>query len=265
MLVNAEGLPIEGIDKIEITLNPELFFFINREKIFIDAKKHLSLRFAYKYGAWYFLDIQAQIIKQNNYDIRSTIAYSIYKLMETGFIDFPCEVSYIFVYNYLDFFVNEIREIEFYFDFKPEMIQIANPAVLFSCKETLYSNDRRKYENRPARKSFISIYDRTDHLLKVNQLPHNIIKTNKYSRRIEFRLTKYNCPYRTINNLTGTQHDVIMRHIPYMAILYRRFLANNVIVSPNEHPYFTNIYALAQDGRTRYCTAHAELALFNAS
>jgi hypothetical protein len=103
MLVNAERLPLEGIDRIEITLNPELNYYINSKKRNIDPKHYLHLRTASKYGIWWFLDIQAQFIFECFYDIRTAIAKSIYKLIEKGFIDFPHPINYEFIYTSLDF------------------------------------------------------------------------------------------------------------------------------------------------------------------
>lgn len=252
MLVNAEGLPLEGIDKIEITLNPELNFFINPQKRNIDPKHYLHLRSTYKYGTWWFLDIQAQFIYGFSFDIRAAIANSIYKLIEKEFIVFPYPVNYQFIYSFLDFFVYEIREIEFYFDIKPEMVKIINYDKLLKCGDTFYSVDRRLYKNKPPRKSILENYDRKEKLLCLNQISHESIITNNYSQRIEFRLTKYNCPYRTLNNLIGSQDNIITKYTPYLAILYHRFFEHNIIINPKDHPHLTNILFLSNNKLERY-------------
>jgi len=252
MLVNAEGLPIEGIDRIEITLNQELNNFINPQKRNVDPKHYLHLRSVYKYGTWWFLDIQAQYIYKYSYDIRAAIANSIYTLFEKGFINFPYPINYQFVYTFLDYFVYEVREIELYFDFEPEMIKVINRDELLKYGNTLYSVDRRLYKNKPPRKSILEDYNRTEKLINYNQISHKDIFLNKYSQRIEFRLAKYNCPYRTLGNLIGSQHDILTRYIPYLAILYYRFFKSSIIVNSKDHPYFTNILLLSKNEIVRY-------------
>jgi len=252
MILNAEKLPIEGIDRLEITLNPELNYFINPEKRYIDSKNYLKVRPTYKFGTWWFLDIQAQFIFNYYYDIHACIANSILKLINNGFINFPCPINYSFIYCNLDFFVYEIRELEYYFDFEPEMINEININELNEYKGTLYSVDRRTYHNKPARKSMLEDYDHNERLNKVNQVPYQEIISNKYSKRIEFRLTKQNCPYRTLNNLRGTQHDVLMRYTPYMGILFHRYFSRNILINPKNHPYFSNILFLSKEEKERY-------------
>jgi len=252
MLVNAEGLPIEGIDRIEITLNPELNYFIIPQNKYIDPKHYLHLRRTNKYGIWWFLDIQAQFINNYLYDIRAAIAKSIYILIEKRFLDFPYSIDYQFIYTFLDYFVYVVREIEFYFDFEPKMINVINNEELIKYKDTLYSVDRRLYKNKPARKSILEDYNHNDKLKSFNQIQHKDIFSNKYSQRIEFRLTKYNCPYRTLENLMGSQHNIITRYIPYLAILYHNFFLRSIFINPIDHPYFSNILLLSQREIKRY-------------
>jgi len=251
MLVNAEGLPLEGIDRIEITLNPQLNYFINSQKRNVDPKRYLQLRSVYKYGTWWFLDIQAQFIYEYFFDIRAAIAKSIYILIEKKFIDFPYSIDYQYIYTYLDYFVYEVREIEFYFDFEPEMINVINYKKLIEYKNTLYSIDRRLYKNKPPRKSLLEDYSRIEKLMVLNQISHKDV-FNKYSQRIEFRLAKYNCLYRTLGNLIGSQNNIIMRYIPYLAILYYRFFESSIIINPKDHPYFTKILVLSMNKMERY-------------
>jgi hypothetical protein len=132
------------------------------------------------------------------------------------------------------------------------MITEVNRDELIKYKNTLYSVDRRKYKNKPPRKSILEKYDRTEKLINFNQIPHKDILSNKYSQRIEFRLAKYNCPYRTLKNLMGSQHDIVTRYIPYLAILYRRFFLRNIIIVPTNQPYFATILLSSQKEIERY-------------
>ncbi|GHV72655.1 hypothetical protein AGMMS49928_29930 [Spirochaetia bacterium] len=81
MLLNAEGLPIEGIDKITVTLNPSISFFIKTEKPYTDYKHDIRLDQVFYYGSWSFLTIQGQKIDPT-IDIRFSIAKAIYELIE---------------------------------------------------------------------------------------------------------------------------------------------------------------------------------------
>jgi hypothetical protein len=129
---------------------------------------------------------------------------------------------------------------------------VINPDKLNNCEDSLYTIDRRLYANKPARKSLIKKYDRNKNLRRINQIPRDKINTNPYSQRIEFCLAKYNCPYRTINNINGSYNEIIARYIPYLAIIYHKYLYGNMIVDTREHPFFDMIYKLAGNNRCRY-------------
>jgi hypothetical protein len=193
--------------------------------------------------------MQAQFIYQYP-DVKLSVAAAILNLMENQFIDFLC--SHYFIYSYLNFFVTEIKEIEIAFDFQPESIKILRPDKLIHCKSTLYSTDRRIYDNKPALKSILKNYDRIGRLKQNNHTKFDRIENNPYSQRIEFRLTKNNSPYRTINNISGTAKSVIERYAPYLAIVYHNHFLENVIIDAKEHPCFERIYQMAQKGRSRY-------------
>jgi hypothetical protein len=247
MLLNAEGLPIESIDKIELTLNPQLASFINWEnRNKIDS--YLNIRYSNYYGFHYYLDIQAQYIYKYP-EIKLCIVYAISELMDKGFITFKLPIPYIS--TYFDYFVYELREIEFAFDFEPEAVHIKYPDKLIHCKNTVYTM-RRKNIGKTSRKSIIKSYDHNASLNAFHQTPQKDINDNRYSQRIEFCLSKYNCPYRNINNIIGNPYDVIKRYAPYLAILYHRHLYGNMTVNTNEHPYFNLIYNQAGNDRLRY-------------
>ena len=254
MLVNAEGLPLEGIDRIEVTLNKNLYLYIDFG-VFkkINRKKHLRLRYINKYGLYWYLAIQSQRI--NHADIRMSIAKTIFELIENNFFDLPIPIPLQFIYLNLDWFVSEVREIEFYFDLAPKNIIVTDPSKLIRYEGTFYSMDWRKHEDRPTRKSSVIIYDRKSQLLRVNQMAHDSIIKNNFSQRIEFRLCKNNCPYRSLNNISGNYSQVIIRHAPFLSVLFNRHFGNSVAVAVDSsgHPFFSHIYTQARlHNRTRY-------------
>jgi hypothetical protein len=251
MLFNTEGLPIEGIDKITVTLNPSTSYFIRTEKPFTDYKHHIRLDQVFYYGNWSFLTIQGQMIDPT-IDIRFSIAKAIYELIEKKILVFPMDLALGFIYAKLPYFVYNIKEIELYFDFKPNNIQILNPELLNQIETSFYSNDFRSYPNRPKRKSFLEIYDHAENLKRQRHVAWKKIEENPYKLRIEFNLTKYNSRNITLGDLSGSYDEVITRYTPYLAVLYFREFYGNVIVNDVEHPHFNKIYQLAAKGQKRY-------------
>jgi len=171
-----------------------------------------------------------------------SIAEVIFELIDKKFINFPTDIPIQFIYLNLEWFVSEVREIEFYFDFIPNSIMVFSLDVLNYYKDSIYSPDYRMYDDKSNRKSNIIIYYRIPRLKKVNQMKHSIIENNIYSRRLEFRLCKYDCPYRTLNNLIGNYSQIITNYSTFLSTLYYRHFKDNIIIDTSEHPYFTKIY-----------------------
>jgi hypothetical protein len=252
ILRNAEGLPIESIDRIQVTLNIRLNHLINFEKRNIDPKKHLRLCYSNIFGMYWFMDIQAQKIDLHN--IRYSIAEAVFELINEGFIELPISIPLTpsFIYLELDTFITRIRQIEFSFDFRKEDISITDITGLIYYKGTIYSNDYKYIQGKKKRRSFIRLYDRISRLKKVNQLSHKIIDNNPYSYRLEFMLDKNNSSLLALDNISGSYHDIITRYTPYLAIKYNKYFKNVQIDDVSEHPCFAKIYTLSKEGRERY-------------
>jgi hypothetical protein len=261
MPLNAEGLPIEGIDRIQVRLNHKLVYMTDLSKIteateygskiYRSKRNELRLEHFFYYGIWSILSIQGQLIDHNN-DIRLSIAKAIFQLIQEEIIKLPKDLPLVFIYNNLQYLVAEIKEIEFYFDFRRKAINILYPERLINKNGAFYSSDWRPHEDRPTRKSFLAYYDRPERLKKLRKIPWKIIDANPYKKRIEFRLTKENCKLRTLNDIAGTYLEVINRYMPYLAIIYFREFFGNVIVDCDEHPIFYYTYELAAEGKKRY-------------
>jgi hypothetical protein len=251
MLLNAEGLPIEGIDKITVTLNPSASYFIETEKPYTDKTHYIRLDQVFYYGTWPFLTIQCQKIDPTM-DIRFSIAKAIHELIEKKILVFPMDLPLGFIDMNLHYFVSNIKEIEFYFDFRSSNIQILQPELLNRDNTSFYSKDYRSYPNRSTRKSFLEIYDHAESLKADRHIPWKNIDENLYKLRIEFNLTKYNNRNMTLDDLSGNYDKVISRYTPYLAVLYSRYFYGNVIVTDFEHPHFNKMYQLASKGLKRY-------------
>jgi hypothetical protein len=256
MPLNCEGMPIEGIDRIKITLNPILNNKMEDQLrkhigIHIHPKNHYKIEHSHYFGDWYFLTIQCQMIDLTK-DIRMSIARGIHYLILNNILQIP-HVSELFIVNHLDLFVHNIKEIEFYFDFTSGAVNVVNKDLFIDVNGTLYSADYVNRVNKPVRKSIMKYYNHAESLKARNHTNHDLIDANPYKWRIEYSLTKQNCPYRSIENLRG-DYETLMhkRFIPLLAVYYRRFFGGNVIVDATGHPYFSAIYQKSQNTTMRY-------------
>jgi hypothetical protein len=162
-------------------------------------------------------------------------------------------IPLIVIYKNLHYLVEEVKEIEFYFDFKKSQVNVLKPECLIKKGNSWYSKDWRRHCNRPTRKSFLVLYNRFDRLVYLRQVNWKAIKANPYKNRIEFRITKENSKLRTLNDITGTYLEVIKRYTSYLAVIYSREFYGIVDVEDfSEHPCFYLICEKAAEGRKRY-------------
>jgi len=252
MLVNADKLPLEGISRIEVTLNRNLYQYIDLDTLKKNNhNNHLRLRQVKTSDTYWYLAIQAQYI--NYLDVRVSIAEAVSELIYKKIINLPISISLDFIYFEMDWFVSEVREIDFYFDFTAKAITVAEKEKLIHHKGSLYSADWKENKNGFHRKSSVIIHDHKPHIPRTNQLSHNLMIKNNFSRRIELRLCRNNCSYLTLDNLTGSYPQVITRYTPFLGTFYHRHVGNDIVVDTPEHPYFADIYEQAKpsDGKRR--------------
>jgi hypothetical protein len=228
-----------------------MYFYLNDRKKYTDHTNNITLEYSDYFNLWIFLNIQGQ--KINHYlDLKLSIANAILELLEKKIFVFPIKLSPCFILMNIEYFVYNVKEIEFYFDFRQENVQILNPESLRKIHNTFYSGDYRNYPKRPTRKSFLETYNHADRLKQQRRISWKKIEKNPYKQRIEFNLTKYNNRNLTLNDLSGNYHDVITRYSSYLSILYYRYFYGKVVVNDVEHPYFNRIYQMAKKGLTRY-------------
>ena len=245
MLVNTEKLPHEGISKIEVTLNRNLYQYIDLDTLKKNNhKNHLRLRQVKTSDTYWYLAIQAQRI--NYLDVRVSLAEAISELIHKKIINLPISISLDFIYFEMDWFVSEVREIDFYFDFTQETMAVTNKQKLIHHKGSLYSADWKGNGDRFHRKSSVIVHGRKPHALRENQLSHDLIAKNKYSRRIELRLCRNNCSYLTLDNLTGSYPQVVTRYTPFLNAFFHRHVGSDIVVNTSEYPYFADIYEQAE-------------------
>jgi hypothetical protein len=184
--------------------------------------------------------------------IRYSIAEALFELIEQKVIVLPVLLPLSFIFVHLEFFVYNIKEIEFYFDFQQRTIHIVNPDGLFQYKGTTYSTDYRSNIDRPRRISLLKMYNKAKALKAQRRISWETIANNPYKARLEFRLTMYNSPDRSLANLDGSATDVIRRYTPYLATLYYRQFFGKVTADTFEHPLFGEILDMAAEGKSRY-------------
>jgi len=70
--------------------------------------------------------------------------------------------------------------------------------------------------------------------------------------RIEARLTRDNCPYLDLVNLSGTYEDIFIRFKPLLAVLYYRYLYGCVEVIGKSNTYFQRLMREVQKEKLKY-------------
>jgi hypothetical protein len=246
-------LSIQGIDKISIALQP---IIVGKKlgKVPIDPKKELTFRY---FGCFPVLDIHAERLDLDQ-DLHSQIASIIYELIEKDFINFPnTPLTFAFVHQHLDCFVLFLKEIEFFFDLRPDNISIDekedNPEIddkeklFYRYENTHYSKDRSKKN----RKSKIAIYDRKLRLKETRQKSYKEIEAMSNNMRLEFRLCNSNCKYMDIDNIKGNYNKVFKNYLPYLASSYNKLAKDSLDITSREHANLLKLLDESSKDRVR--------------
>jgi hypothetical protein len=194
-------LPPAGIDKISFTISRYLIG--NFEVFHKQGNVNEALNFRIKekngYGYNFCIDIHAEIIHPD-YDIAEQIISYITDLFYMGILRKPQYHAEDEIKGFLRTCIENclfLNCIEFYFDFEPGDIQLANIPAPF--ETTRYSQD---YPGE--RKSALKAYDRAARLRKKRNIAHSKIDDMRYTKRIEFNLNRRNCNYLSFEYLHGT-------------------------------------------------------------
>jgi hypothetical protein len=235
-----------GIDKIKLILNP---VFLNpKMPKHIRSDNALTLHPA---GMYTFLAIHAEYCNPM-IDYRITISQAIYELMEKEVVLFPhdnCFFTYCFIINNLGYFVFGVSQIEFFFDFPQGKVSANQEAIengdIKQHKDTIYSNDNNSRNN-------ICVYNRRNKLLHDRHISREKIDMMGVEYRIEARLSRENCPYLDLANLSGNYEDIFKRFLPFLAVLFYNHLYSHVEVKGKANTYWTRLVRNAKKGKTRY-------------
>ena len=247
--------PQSGLDKVKLLANQYLI----TDK-YIEAVKTNNPYTLYpgnnsicleKRGRYYLVILNQEYFNFTM-DILAQINNAMVILVQNGFLQMIPEVM---TGNALAYIVR-ITEIEFYFDNKRKHLWVPSnksSVNLDEAKEkwwffqyctdgiptqTYYSNDYMPTTpNKAAIPSIITIYDKelrdlSTIVLKKGQtrdLVESMIRNHPWKTRLEFRLSRDNCPYLALQNLNGTYFQILGRYKELLAVLYNRYCYDTII------------------------------------
>ena len=244
------------IDKVKLLLNP---IFLNKDRAqHIRADNALTLHNA---GNFTFLAVHAEYFNPY-FDYKTQIAKAIFELIEKKVINFPMDnpiFTFMFVLQNMEYFILGVSQVEFFFDFPFGKVSVAPAAIengdIIQYKdksgnlcETYYTND---YEKGKTKSSFC-IYNKYIKLIKDRHISHKAIEKMNVEYRIEARLTRGNCQYLDLVNLTGTFEDIFKRFKPLLAVLYYTRLYGCVEVTGKSNTYFSRLIRQVEKERVKY-------------
>jgi hypothetical protein len=180
-------------------------------------------------------------------------------------VNYNKHISFEFIQENLDLFVYRIKELEIFFDFKPESVSINEEALkqelartdrkpsIKMYNDTIYSNDFRK---KPKRTSILAYYNRAEHLKKQGQIKYKLIDAYPYKERIEFRLNLNNyygnryLPYSCY--CLGNINQIITGFSDILVQIYKKYFYGIINIHSTEQPRFTQIYEAVKTAKIRY-------------
>jgi hypothetical protein len=235
--------PCSGIDKVRFVLNPIIVDSTQKNRYpYFDQKKEITI---HTFGAFVYVEVHAEYFNPMlNY--KQQIANVVIQLAEQGIITWGIDyLEKAFIYEYLDYFVFYIAELEFFFDFMPQDIVIDenenDPDV--SDDEKVFKHPyKTTYYTKGTKDNIGIIYDRHEKLKHTNQTTHKKIEDNPYSIRLEFRLSRNNCRYLSLENIDGTYDEIFNKYLLYISGLYSRYFDDGVYIQAKKYFYFNKIY-----------------------
>jgi len=242
-----------GIDKIKLNLNP--IFLNSNIPRHIRADNSLTL---HKAGNYTLLSIHAEYFIPF-IDYKLQIAKAIHELIEKKIIRFENDYpvfTFMFIFQNLEYFVG-VSQVEFFCDFPKGKVSI-NPIALTNkdiiqyrdnkgiLHETFYSID---FESG---KSIFCVYNKFLKHIHDRHISHKKIAEMNVEYRIEARLTRDNCTYLDLANLTGTYEDIFKRFKPLLAVMYYKYLYGCVEVVGKSNTYFQRLMREVQKEKLKY-------------
>ena len=258
----------EGIDSIDIKLNPGIYDYLDNKKLFTFKKPFSFYKNTSSFIGddgfpvvknFYYLHLKGEFIN-HELPIMDSIAEAISIMISKNILCIPNRnTGKVFdsmpkneIIKFIGGIIEGIRLIEFCFDFERDKIKVNEetkiiksddkdfnqildldqkdrPDCLFLVDGTTYYS--RDYQRNKKRKSILKFYDREKRLLEKQEIPKEIVLKNPYKLRIEFVLKRNkNTVYVTTNNIIGTYKDIINRYIDQLAKYYRKYFFGKILV-----------------------------------
>lgn len=254
--------PVEGIDRIKLTLNP---FFINADARIRHIDPYNLLRLD-KYGIHYTFQIQAEYFNPL-LDYQIQIAFALNELVKKGILMIPDTwITPYFIYKYIHFFVINITALEFYSDFRAKNLVInefmssadyevaKEENILYQYSkdgmptDTYYSSDGNKQKT-----SSMIIYNKNEKDLKDNHIKKQDILNNPNGIRFEWKLCLNNTSWLHWDNLKGNYKAIFNRYKECLAVVFNNNISGCITVHGKENKNFNKVKVLAvKTGKVRY-------------
>jgi hypothetical protein len=219
----------EGIDKIKLKLSRAV---VNTEnfKHHIDPQNRITL---HREGPDRSVSIHNEYIDPKK-DCREICANALFELQEKKVIVLPDRINsgnraktVENIRSHIDE-IAQVKELELYSDLPRESISIDEEGNnLIKCFDTTYYSQDYKNDPKHPRKSMIILDDRQKRLREQGNIPRKKIE-GQPPVRMEFRLTKSNCGFLSMDNLKGNSQKVFRRHTPYLATKFNAYIAGSV-------------------------------------
>ncbi|MDR2408888.1 MAG: hypothetical protein LBE13_12365 [Bacteroidales bacterium] len=241
------------------------YYYLYIQAEYIDLEKDLRITVA---QAVYELIKNDVIVVSNNIDSQieyETFRYhsELHNLKETidihkekikelaqDAVNYNKYLDFNFIYENLECFVLKIREIELFFDIRPEYITIPETTYCLDYlkvspdRETIYSGDYI----RKKRTSILIKYNRAECLKKRNQISRKVIDKYPNKIRIEFKLYLNNRGIRVLPQYICGNYDTFISYISdFLAVVYKQYFLDNIIIDSPEHYHLNKIIKLARE------------------
>jgi hypothetical protein len=110
--------------------------------------------------------------------------------------------------------------------------------------ETIYSNDYAKGRHT----SILIMYNRAEHLKKMNKTAYKLIDSYPYKTRIEFKLCLNNLGAVMLPDIPSGTHETLISDLTgFLAIVYKKYFLGNIIVDSPEHIHLSKIIKSANN------------------
>jgi hypothetical protein len=117
-----------------------------------------------------------------------------------------------------------------------------------------------KVTNEIVRYSRVHVYDKKQRNMEVNQIKYSTLNDYPYEIRLEFKLSRGNCDFLSLNNFIGNYQEVFSRFIPLLAVIYNAQIAHNIRIKGRGNKELSKVIRKSKSVGIRY-TNNKKLAL----